>query len=113
MKPAAKLPEWVQIHGIRNTVTDDETDVRVKFDYFPGEDQWFDARQGVGSPGYPASVEITEVSVEGGKWEPVENYPHLDLVACEEAVMEHIQALEEAYWEAYAEAEDARRKETL
>ncbi len=35
----------------------------VTFGYDPGEPQWFDARAGVGSPGYPPSVEWIEVSL--------------------------------------------------
>lgn len=35
------------------------------FDYDRGEEQWFDARAGVGNPGYPASVSINEIHFFG------------------------------------------------
>lgn len=47
---------------------DDDTPVTVRYDADMGEEQWFDARAGVGSPGYPASICITEVKIGDGQW---------------------------------------------
>jgi hypothetical protein len=52
------------------TTIDDEVTV-VRYDYDPGEEEWFDARAGVGSPGYGPSLEITEICDEDGNWHPV------------------------------------------
>ena len=52
------------------TTIDDEIAL-VRYDYDGGEEEWFDARAGVGSPGYAASVEITEICDEDGNWHPV------------------------------------------
>jgi len=43
------------------TVTIRDQEYKVTFDFDPGESQWFDARQGVGSPGYGPELQITEV----------------------------------------------------
>ena len=48
--------------------TDDDTPVIVRYDYDEGEEQWFDARAGVGSPAYPGGVAITEVKIGDGEW---------------------------------------------
>jgi hypothetical protein len=56
---AMKLPDL--------TVTLNDDEIACRYEYDPGEDQWFDARAGVGSPGYPAAVFVTEVCV-GGEW---------------------------------------------
>ena len=71
-----------------------------------GEDQWFDARAGVGSPGYPPSVEITEVNFGAG-WESPDVYPQLNLEACEQELMERLAALEADEYAAQADAEYA------
>ena len=46
------------------------TEVLAKFDYDRGEPQWFDARVGYGSPGYPASVEVTSIFIGGVEIDP-------------------------------------------
>ena len=51
--------------------TIDDAPAIVRYDYDPGEEQWFDARAGVGSPGYGPSLEITEVCESDGMWLPV------------------------------------------
>ena len=66
---------------------------RVRFDYDRGEQQWFDARAGVGSPGYGPSVCITEVNLGSG-WEAPDMYPQLNLDACEQEVLERLADLE-------------------
>ena len=83
---------------------DGDTEFRVRFDYDRGEDQWFDARAGVGSPGYPPSVEITEVNFGSG-WQDPNLYPQLDLDACANDVMERLAELEREDYEERAEAE--------
>ena len=60
-----KLPEFT-------TVTFRDADARAWFDYDPGEEQWFDARAGVGSPGYPASLEVYKVEQSGVEVIPTE-----------------------------------------
>ena len=82
----------------------DDTQFRVRFDYDRGEEQWFDARAGVGSPGYPPSVSINEVNF-GGKWEAPENFPQINLDACEQEVMEKLADLEADEQAARDEAE--------
>ena len=72
---------------------DGDTLFRVKFDYDPGERQWFNPSEGVGSPGYPPSVDIYEVNYGGG-WESVEAYPMLDLKMHEANVLERILEIE-------------------
>ena len=71
----------------------DDMHFRVRYDYDRGEQQWFDARAGVGSPGYDPSVSINEVNFGNG-WESPDVYPQLDLDACEAEVMEKLAALE-------------------
>ena len=66
---------------------------RVRFDYDRGEDQWFDARAGVGSPGHDPSVCINEVNFGAG-WESPDVYPQLNLEQCEAEVMEKLADLE-------------------
>ena len=44
----------------------DDSEVIVRYDYDPGESQWFDAKAGVGSPGYNAEVCITEINLGDG-----------------------------------------------
>ena len=87
---------------------DDDSELWVRADYDQGEDQWFDARAGVGSPGYPASVELTEVSFDrGSTWAAPDKYPQLNIEALEQSVMDQIDALwdaEDAALEASYEA---------
>lgn len=71
----------------------EDTAFRVRFDYDPGEAQWFDARAGVGSPGHDPSVCINEVNF-GGRWESPLVYPQLDIEACEAEVMEKLADIE-------------------
>ena len=83
-----------------------EDGIRVRYDYDKGEEQWFDARAGVGSPGYPASVEITEVCI-GGAWGTPDQFPQLDIDACEQELMEKLAELEGAEEAERADAESA------
>jgi hypothetical protein len=48
---------------------DDGNPVIVRFDYAPGEPEWFNAAQGVGHPGCDPMVQITEVNFGSG-WVP-------------------------------------------
>lgn len=73
---------------------DDGTEIKVYFEYDPGEDQWFDARAGVGSPGYPPSVEITEVDFGKGR-ESIEVYPQLNLDAIHVRIVDTLAAVDE------------------
>ena len=90
------------------TLWHEDTEFKASFDYDPGEDQWFDARAGVGSPGYPAIVCINEVDFGNG-WEQLEKYPQLNLDACEQQIMDEIDKLHEAYWAEYAERMECER----
>ena len=82
----------------------EDTPFRVRFDYDRGEQQWFDARAGVGSPGYDPFVEITEVNFGAG-WESPDAYPQINLDACEDEVLEKLAALEADEQAARDEAE--------
>ena len=66
--------------------TDDGQPFVVRYDADRGEEQWFDARAGVGGPGYPPSVCITEVKF-GDAWELPEVYPQVNWEAYEEEIM--------------------------
>ena len=83
-----KLPTELELRD------QDDNPFRVRFDYDRGEQQWFDARAGVGSPGYDPSVCITEVNF-GGKWESPEVYPQLNIEDCEQEVMDCLYVLEQ------------------
>ena len=61
MRPPYVQPEFA-------CTTDDGRPAIVRYDADPGEEQWFDARAGVGSPGYPGGVAVTEVKVGDGQW---------------------------------------------
>ena len=74
--------------------TDEGVEFKVYFDYDKGEEQWFDARAGVGSPGYPPSIEILEVDFGRGR-EDVSVYPQLNLDAIYNDIADMIQAAEE------------------
>ena len=50
----------------REMFLSDDREVIVRYDYDPGESQWFDAKAGVGSPGYNAEVCITEINLGNG-----------------------------------------------
>lgn len=94
---------------------DDGTEIKVYFEYDPGEAQWFDARAGVGSPGYPASIQIKEVDFGCGR-EDVNVYPQLNLDAIHNQIADTVQAAEnddEAEYLEYliTQHEDSRRLE--
>lgn len=89
-----------------------DTQFRVRYDYDRGEQQWFDARAGVGSPGYDPSVCITEVNFGAG-WESPDAYPQLDFAACEAEVMERLAELEADEQAARDEAEYNARNERI
>lgn len=82
----------------------EDTPFRVRFDYEKGEQQWFDARAGVGSPGCDPCVSITEVNFGSG-WESPDVYPQLDIDACECEVLDKLAQLEENERAAREEAE--------
>lgn len=82
----------------------EDTPFRVRFDYDPGEAQWFDARAGVGSPGHDPCVCINEVNFGAG-WVSPDVYPQLNLDRCEEEVMEKLAELEADEHAARDEAE--------
>jgi hypothetical protein len=59
-----KMKKYVQPE--REMFLSDDREVIVRYDYSPGEDQWFDARAGVGSPGCDAELCITEINLGNG-----------------------------------------------
>lgn len=81
---------------------DDGTEFKVYFEYDPGESQWFDARAGVGSPGYPPSIEITEVDFGKGR-ESVETYPQLNLDAIHDRIVDVLAEIDETNDAEYTE----------
>ena len=83
-----KLPTELELNS-------EDVVFRVRFDYFKGERQYFDAVAGVGSPGFDAYVCINEVNFGAG-WEAPEAYPQLDIIACEAEVIEKLSELEAA-----------------
>jgi len=101
MTARIKVPEFFALFH-------EETEFKAYFDYDEGEEQWFDARAGVGSPGYPPSVCLNEVDFGKGL-EPVENYPQLNVEAVKQEIMDKINVLHEAYWAEYAEHMEAGR----
>lgn len=101
MRSRIKVPEFFVLFH-------EDTEFKAYFDYDEGEEQWFDARAGVGSPGYPPSVCLTEVDFGKGL-EPVENYPQLNVAAVEQQIADKIDALHEAYWAEYAEHMESER----
>ncbi len=88
-------------------VSQDGGDWLVRYDYDPGEDQWFDARQGVGSPGHPPSLEITEVKWRGD-WVAPNAVPLFSVELAEQSVMDAIDAEKDAFWAAYDESRIGR-----
>lgn len=90
----------------------EDTSFRVRFDYDRGEPQWFDARAGVGSPGYEGNVSITEVDFGDG-WKSPDAFPQLDLDSYETEVMAKLAELESSEQAACAEAEYAQRDQVF
>lgn len=78
---------------------------KAAFDYDEGEEQWFDAKAGVGSPGFPPSVCLNEVDFGKG-WESPNNYPDLNVEAVEQQIIGKIADLWDAYWAEYAESQE-------
>jgi hypothetical protein len=80
--------------------TDDDTPVIVRYDYDEGEEQWFDARAGVGSPGYPGGVFITEVKIGDGIWtDELDQFDADWLARIEAQIEEKITAESQEHWE--------------
>lgn len=90
MKKLPKLPD----HYV---ITVDDVDLKCYFDFDLGEEQWFDARAGVGSPGYPAYVELVNT-------EPDVNLSPAGVEYVEQEIMDRIDAESREYWESYAES---------
>jgi len=82
----------------------EDTPFRARFDYSRGEAQWFDARTGVGSPGYDPYVVINEVDFGKG-WETIEHYPPQNVEDWEQQVLEILADLEADEQAARDEAE--------
>lgn len=101
-----KLPTELEL------TTPDDVSFRVRFDYDRGEEQWFDARAGVGSPGYDPSVSITEVNFGDG-WRSPEEYQSADVAEWEQKVMDRLVDLESAENAARDEAEYNARNEKV
>lgn len=80
---------------------------KVTFDFDPGESQWFDARAGVGSPGYGPELQITEI-------DPPIELTEAEAEAVEQEIMDRIiedsREAEEAYAEGQYEAFCEERK---
>ena len=68
---------------------DNDRPIVVRYDFDEGEEQWFDAKAGVGNPGSDPKVEITEVQMHGGPWETPDTYPQLNLAAMEQEILEY------------------------
>ena len=70
---------------MRRKVTFGARDIWVEFDYDRGEPQWFDAKAGVGSPGFPPSVEILGFELDG-EYTSLENIEQqiIDILCAEE-----------------------------
>lgn len=100
MKSRVSIPKYFELFDSEDVV------FKAAFDYDEGEEQWFDARAGVGSPGYPAMVELTAVDFGKG-WEDPNLYPQLNIERVEEEIMEKIDALHDAYWADYADHMEA------
>jgi hypothetical protein len=77
-----KLPPELEVETYAGSVT-------VRYDYDPGESQWFDHRAGVGGPGCDPWVEISEIKTDDG-WRTPDELPEMDLEAVEEALMARI-----------------------
>jgi len=88
-----KLPELPNHY----VITVDDVELKCYFDFDPGEEQWFDARAGVGSPGYPAFVELV-------KTEPDVNLSPTGVEYVEQEIMDRITEESREYWDGYAES---------
>jgi hypothetical protein len=97
VKKLPKLPD----HYV---ITVDDVDLKCYFDFDPGEEQWFDARAGVGSPGYPACVELV-------KTEPDINLSPAGVDYVEQEIMDRIDADSRDYWEGVAESYREAKKD--
>lgn len=69
-------------------------EVEAFFDYDRGEDQWFDALKGVGSPGYPASVEVTKLINAFGVEIPLDTVHEVELESMEQQLIDRIVEIE-------------------
>ena len=58
----------------------------VRYEYDEGESEWFDAKAGVGSPGYAPFVEIYEANFGDG-WKTVDLFPDVDWPKYEDEVL--------------------------
>jgi hypothetical protein len=94
-----KMKKYIQLE--REMFLSDDREVIVRFDYDPGEDQWFDARAGVGSPGYSAELCITEINLCNG-------FVSIDQSGLDEA---EIERLEDRLMVDIAEEESERNAE--
>ena len=89
MKPPKLAPHYmIYIRDVEH---------KVSYDFDPGESQWFDARAGVGSPGYPAHVEIVEI-------DPPIELTEAEADAVEQEIMDRITEESREYWDGVAEA---------
>jgi hypothetical protein len=77
--------------------------VQVRFDYDPGESQWFDAGAGVGGPGWDPCAEINEINMGNGWLEP-DDINENDLDALQDALMEKIGEMQQEHEECRADA---------
>jgi hypothetical protein len=74
-----------------------DVEVKAYFDFDPGEEQWFDGKAGVGSPGYPPSLELDHV-------EPAMELTPEEVDAVEQELMGKITEAQNEFWAEYAEA---------
>ena len=77
--------------------------VQVRFDYEPGESQWFDARAGVGSPGSDPCVEINEINMGTG-WIGPDDINENDLEALQDRLWDKIGEMYQEHEECRADA---------
>lgn len=89
----ARLPTELEL-------THEDAPIQVRFDYSRGEDQWFDARAGVGGPGCDPSVSIVEVNFGQG-WQSPDAHPQLDFSALEDEILVKLAEMESADYDAY------------
>ena len=69
---------------------DNDRPIVVRYDFDEGEEQWFDAKAGVGSPGYEASVEICEVLLPGCDWMSSDApLPQVNLSAMRQEILDY------------------------
>ena len=87
---------------MRRKVTFGGREVMVEFDYDRGEPQWFDAKAGVGSPGFPPSVEVVGFELDGEYTSLADIEQQLiDAICAEERETDAVES--ERYWEQLAE----------